>query len=58
MTSLGCGKCQNAAKDGIIPVREIFKALVAIMHKGFVVIEYEIDGDDPMPGVICILAFM
>jgi hypothetical protein len=39
-------------------VREIFKDLVAIMHKGFVVIEYEIDGDDPMPGVICILASM
>jgi sugar phosphate isomerase/epimerase len=31
---------------------EMFEALIATKYKGFVDLEYEIHGDDPMPGVI------
>jgi sugar phosphate isomerase/epimerase len=44
--------------DGIMPVREIFEALVATKYKGFVDLEYEIHADDPMPGVIRSFAYM
>jgi len=36
----------------------IFEALIAIKYKGFVDLEYEIHGDDPMPGVAESFAFM
>jgi sugar phosphate isomerase/epimerase len=49
---------QVAVGEGIIPFREIFKSLIAIDYKGFVDLEYEIHGDDPMPGVIESFAFM
>jgi sugar phosphate isomerase/epimerase len=42
----------------MMPVREIFGALNAIGYKGFVDLEYEIRGDDPMPGVIASIAYM
>ena len=44
--------------DGIMPIRGIFEALIAIKYKGFVDLEYEIHGDNPMPGVIESFAFM
>jgi sugar phosphate isomerase/epimerase len=44
--------------DGIMPIRGIFEALIAINYKGFVDLEYEIHGDDPMPGVIESFGFM
>jgi sugar phosphate isomerase/epimerase len=44
--------------DGIMPVRGIFEALIAIKYKGFVDLEYEIHGDNPMPGVIESFGFM
>lgn len=43
---------------GAMPFREIFEALVKINYKGFVDLEYEIQGDDPMPGVIESFAYM
>jgi hypothetical protein len=43
---------QVAVGDGIMPVKGIFEALVAVKYKGFVDLEYEIHGDDPMPGVM------
>ena len=49
---------QVAVGEGIIPFREIFASLIAIDYKGFVDLEYEIHGDDPMPGVIESFAFM
>jgi sugar phosphate isomerase/epimerase len=42
---------QVAVGDGIVPVRKIFEALIAVKYKGFVDLEYEIRPDDPMPGV-------
>jgi hypothetical protein len=44
--------------EGIMPMREIFEALVATKCKDFVDLEYEIHGDDPVPGVIGGLAYM
>jgi len=44
--------------DGIMPVRGIFEALIATKYQGFVDLEYEIDPDDPMPGVISSFAYM
>ena len=49
---------QVAVGEGILPVREIFEALIAAKYKGFVDLEYEIHGDDPMPGVTESFAYM
>jgi sugar phosphate isomerase/epimerase len=44
--------------EGLMPVRGIFEALVAMKYKGFVDLEYEIHADDPMPGVSTSFAYM
>lgn len=44
--------------DGIMPIKGIFEALVAIKYKGYADLEYEIHGDNPMPGVIKSYAYM
>jgi sugar phosphate isomerase/epimerase len=44
--------------NGIIPIRGIFEALIAIRYEGFVDLEYEIHADDPLPGVIESFGFM
>jgi sugar phosphate isomerase/epimerase len=49
---------QVAVGEGLMPVRGIFEALIATKYTGFVVLEYEIHGDDPMPGVSTRLAYM
>ena len=49
---------QVAVGEGSMPFREIFEALIKTDHKGFVDLEYEIKGDDPMPGVSESLAYM
>ncbi|MGO9337588.1 MAG: sugar phosphate isomerase/epimerase family protein [Terracidiphilus sp.] len=49
---------QVAVGKGIMPIREIFAALIETNYKGFVDLEYEIHGDDPMPGVIESFAYM
>jgi sugar phosphate isomerase/epimerase len=49
---------QVAVGDGMMPVREMFEALITIEYKGFVDLEYEIHADDPMPGVISSFAYM
>jgi sugar phosphate isomerase/epimerase len=49
---------QVAVGDGIMPVRGIFEALAAIKYPGFVDLEYEIEPDNPMPGVISSFAYM
>jgi len=37
--------------DGKMPVAEIFKQLVKMKFPGYVNLEYEIDADDPLPGM-------
>jgi len=49
---------QVAVGEGLMPVREIFTALDSIGYKGSVDLEYEIHGDDPMPGAIASIAYM
>ena len=49
---------QVAVGQGKMPVREIFEALIANRYEGFVDLEYEIHGDDPMPGVISSFGYM
>jgi len=49
---------QVAVGDGIMPVRRMFEALIAVSYKGFVDLENEVNPDDPMAGVISSLAYM
>jgi sugar phosphate isomerase/epimerase len=58
LTDFTSKESQVAVGEGIIPFREIFASLIAIDYKGYVDLEYEIHGDDPMPGVIESFAFM
>jgi sugar phosphate isomerase/epimerase len=37
--------------DGVIPIAAIFKHLKKIGYQGVCSLEYEIDGDDPLPGM-------
>jgi sugar phosphate isomerase/epimerase len=58
LTSFTSKDSQVAVGRGIIPFREMFEALIAIRYAGFLDLEYEILGDDPMPGVIESMAYM
>jgi len=49
---------QVAVGQGVMPVREIFQALIAMHYPGFVDLEYEIFPDDPLPGVLQSFAYM
>ena len=49
---------QVAVGEGKMPFREIFDALVKIRYQGYVDLEYEIHGDDPLPGVTESFAYM
>src|SRR6266576_4086253 len=58
LTSFTSKESQVPVGEGILPIREIFEALIATNYKGFVDLEYEIHADDPMPGVIESFAYM
>jgi len=58
LTNFESKESQVAVGDGIMPVRRMFEALIAIRYQGFVDLEYEIRPDDPMPGVIASFAYM
>jgi sugar phosphate isomerase/epimerase len=58
LTNFESKESQVEVGDGMMPVRKMFEALVAIKYKGFVDLEYEIHPDDPMPGVISSFAYM
>lgn len=49
---------QVAVGEGKMPVRAIFEALETIGYPGYVDLEYEVHGDDPMPGVTTSFATM
>jgi sugar phosphate isomerase/epimerase len=44
--------------QGKMPIREIFEALIKTKYQGWVDLEYEIHGDDPMSGVTESFAYM
>jgi sugar phosphate isomerase/epimerase len=58
LTSYASKESQVAVGQGVIPFREIFQALAEIKYSGYVDLEYEINGDNPMPGTIESLAYM
>jgi sugar phosphate isomerase/epimerase len=58
LTSFQSKESQVAVGEGILAVRKMFEALVAMKYKGFVDLEYEIHPDDPMPGVMSSFAYM
>lgn len=58
LTNFESKESQVAVGDGIMPVRKMFEALIAIKYKGFVDLEYEIHPDDPIPGVIGSFAYL
>jgi sugar phosphate isomerase/epimerase len=58
LTDFDKKESQVAVGEGIMPVKGIFDALIAMNYKGFVDLEYEIHGEDPMPGVIESFAYM
>ena len=49
---------QVAVGDGVMPVPAIFRTLAQMKYKGNVDLEYEINADDPMPGVVKSFAYM
>jgi sugar phosphate isomerase/epimerase len=58
LTDFQSKESQVAVGDGIMPVRKMFEALIAVKYRGFVDLEYEIHPEDPMPGVIASFAYM
>jgi len=58
LADLHVKESQVAVGEGRMPVREIFEALIATKYEGYVDLEYEVHGDDPMPGVIESFAYM
>lgn len=44
--------------EGTLPIPEIFRALQTIHYPGLVNLEYEIDADDPLPGMKQSFAYM
>jgi sugar phosphate isomerase/epimerase len=58
LASFSSKESQVAVGRGIMPFREIFQALIATRYEGFIDLEYEIHGDDPMPGVIESMSYM
>ena len=58
LTNLSDKDSQVAVGDGALPIREIFRALIDIKYPGFVDLEYEVHGDNPMPGVIASFSYM
>jgi len=58
LTEFHSKESQVAVGRGLMPMREIFEALIKTNYKGFVDLEYEVHGDDPMPGVIESFAYM
>ena len=58
LTSFQSKESQVPVGDGVMPMRKMFAALIAMNYKGFVDLEYEIHPDDPMPGAISSFAYM
>ena len=58
LTSFTDKDSQVAVGQGLMPIREIFEALIKLNYPGWVDLEYEVHGDDPMPGVTESSAYM
>jgi len=58
LKDLKSAKTQVPVGDGAMPVAEIFKQLLKMKFPGYVNLEYEIDADDPLPGMKKSFEFM
>lgn len=58
LKNFGAQDTSVAVGDGIMPVREIFEALIAANYRGFVDLEYEVNEEDPIPGIFRSFAYM
>jgi sugar phosphate isomerase/epimerase len=58
LTDMTKKESQVTVGDGKMPVRGIFEALIGIGYKGNVDLEYEVHGDDPMPGAYKSITYM
>ncbi|HTB97454.1 MAG TPA: sugar phosphate isomerase/epimerase [Terracidiphilus sp.] len=58
LTDFSSRESQVSVGQGIMPIHDIFLALIAIRYAGWVDLEYEVHGDDPMPGVTESFAYM
>ena len=58
LTDFQSKESQVAVGDGKMPMRRIFETLISMKYQGFVDLEYEVHGDDPMPGVIESFSYM
>jgi sugar phosphate isomerase/epimerase len=58
LTNFSNVESQVPVGKGKMPVRKIFEALIAIKYPGFVDLEYEMQPNDPMPGVTESFAYM
>jgi sugar phosphate isomerase/epimerase len=44
--------------EGVLPIGRMFEQLVKINYRGSVNLEYEINGDNPLPGMQISFAYM
>lgn len=58
LTDFHSKESQVAVGQGMMPIHEIFSALIKNKYQGFVDLEYEVHGDNPMPGVTESFAYM
>ncbi|HEX7942349.1 MAG TPA: sugar phosphate isomerase/epimerase [Gemmatimonadaceae bacterium] len=58
LANLSAKESQVIVGEGLIPIPGIFRALQTIRYPGYVNLEYEIDADDPLPGMKQSLAYM
>jgi sugar phosphate isomerase/epimerase len=58
LTDFSAKESQVPVGDGKMPVRAIFETLIATKYQGYVDLEYEVHGDDPMPGATKSINYM
>jgi sugar phosphate isomerase/epimerase len=58
LADLKVRESQVIVGEGSLPIPDIFRALDTIHYSGYVNLEYEIDADDPLPGMKQSFAYM
>ena len=58
LRDLSAKASQCIVGEGAIPIADIFRQLAAMRFAGYVNLEYEIDADDPLPGMKQSFAYM
>ncbi len=58
LTSFKDKGSQVPVGDGMMPIPAIFKQLKQMNYQGYVNLEYEVDGDNPLPGMTKSFAYM